>query len=417
LNVAHLLDGSVRKSGTQLKITAQLVNVQTGYQLWTKSFERELVDVFAIQEEIATSVAEALSVALRVGEITRVPGGTTNLEAYDRYLRAMALLNRGTPPGDLLRAADLFREAVAFDPGFAVARANQALALARILIFVPEQTEETIAELNEVVASAVASAPDHWSAHLAGIFLATQRRDWNAVDAGYRKILALGSAPAGNAASWTAVVLASMGRHGEAIRGLQEARRADPLSIDVAGMLEQNLYVAGRPAEARAEYERTLTLPGSHEMPEHVELMRIWSSGDSARTAAQFRRFLEHLTLPMPVLSEVAAVLDDPAAARALLARAYEDPANQDPTRMMFIAWHAAHFGDDALAGAALRRSLVDLNGTFVPAIWFPDLARYRKTTEFKQLARDLKLYEFWRETGSWGDHCRPLGAEDFECN
>jgi hypothetical protein len=152
-------------------------------------------------------------------------------------------------------------------------------------------------------------------------------------------------------------------------------------------------------------------------MPEHVELMRIWSSGDSARTEAQFRRFLEHLTLPMPVLSEVAAVLDDPAAARALLARAYEDPANQDPTRMMFIAWHAAHFGDDALAGAALRRSLVDLNGTFVPAIWFPDLARYRKTAEFKQLARDLKLYEFWRETGSWGDHCRPLGAEDFECN
>jgi TolB-like protein len=416
LNVAHLLDGSVRRSGTQLRITAQLVNVQTGYQLWTKSFERELVDVFAIQEEIATSVAEALSVALRVGEITRIPGGTTNVEAYDRYLRAMALLNRGTPPGDLLRAGDLFREAVAFDPDFAVARANYALALARTLIFVPEQTAETVAELNDVVAAALARAPDHWSAHLADILVATQRRDWSAVDAAYRKVLALGPPLDASSVTWIAVVGASLGRITEVVRALQEARRADPLSIDVAGMLQQNLFLADRLAESQADYERSLDLPGAREMPEHVALMRIWSSGDRPRVEAQFRRFLEYLTLPMPVLNELAEVLDDPAAARVLLARAYQDPANQDSTRMMFIAWHAAHFGDDALAGAALRRALVDMNGTFVPAIWFPDLARYRQTQEFKQLVRDLQLYDYWRATGNWGDRCRPLGAEDFEC-
>lgn len=416
LNVAHLLEGSVRKSGAQLRITARLANVQTGYELWSQTFDRELVDVFAIQEEIATSVAEALSVALGVGEITRIPGGTTNVEAYDRYLRAMALLNRGMPPGDLLRAADLFREAVAFDPNFAVARANQALALARILIFVPEQTEETIAELNDVVASALARAPNHWSAQLAAIILAVQRRDWAAVDASYRKVLDLSLEQDGTAATWIAVVLASMGRTTEAVRGLQEARRSDPLSLDVAGMLQQNLMLAGRFAESQAEYERSLDLPGSREMPEHVALMRVWNGGDAARTDTQFARFLEHLTLPMPVLNEVAKVAQDPAAARALLARAYEDPANQDSTRMMFIAWHAAHFGDDALAGTALRRALIDLNGTFVPAIWFPDLARYRQTAEFKQLARDLKLYDYWRSSGNWGDHCRPVGAEDFEC-
>ncbi len=417
LGVAHLLEGSVRRAGTQLRVTARLVNAQTGFRLWAGSFDRELDDVFAIQEEIATAVADTLSVALQVGEITRIPGGTTNVEAYDRYLHAIALLNRGTPPDDLLRAVELFRQALALDPSFAVARANQALALARTLIFVPEQSEQTAAELDEVLATALDRAPDHWSSHVAAVLAAGQRRDWLAVDAGYRKLVELAPPPDSSAASSLAVAIASMGRNAEVIRALLDARRADPLSIDVAAMLQQNLYVAGRIAESQADYERTLDLSGAREMPEHVALMRVWASGDAARTEAQFRRFLEYLTIPMPVLNELVEVLGDSAAARALLARAYEDPANQDSSRMMFIAWHAAHFGDDALAGAALRRALVDLKGSFVPAIWFPDLARYRKTPEFEQLARDLGLYDYWRATGDWGDHCRPVGSDDFECS
>jgi hypothetical protein len=82
----------------------------------------------------------------------------------------------------------------------------------------------------------------------------------------------------------------------------------------------------------------------------------------------------------------------------------------------MIIAWHAGHFGDDALAGAALRRAFIDLNGTYLPALWFPSLARYRATPEFRQLVRDLKLADFWRATGNWGDYCRPVGTDDFEC-
>jgi hypothetical protein len=286
-----------------------------------------------------------------------------------------------------------------------------------MLIFVPEQGEQTLAELNDVVASALEHAPNHWGSHVARIVTASLRRDWLAVDESYRKILALPTPPDASAASSLAVVAASMGRHTEAIRGLQNARRDDPLSIDVAAMLQQNLFVAGRVAESQAEFERTLDLAGAREMPEHVALMRVWGGDDRTGLEAQFRRFLDQLTIPMPAFHDLANVLDDPAAARTVLARAFADPTYQDPTRMMFIAWHAAHFGDDEFAGAALRRSLVDMNGFFVPAIWFPDLARYRKTPEFKQLARDLKLYDYWRATGNWGDHCRPVGAADFECD
>jgi TolB-like protein len=167
LNVAHLLEGTVRRAGMELRITAQLVNAQTGYQLWSDRFDAELLDVFEIQEQIATAVAEALSVALRVGRITRIEGGTTNVEAYDHYLRAIALLRRGTPPGDLLRAADEFREALARDPAFEVARGNYALTLARSLIFVPELSQQTLVELEGVVATTLERAPDHWSGHVA----------------------------------------------------------------------------------------------------------------------------------------------------------------------------------------------------------------------------------------------------------
>jgi TolB-like protein len=416
LNVAHLLEGSVRRAGDQLRVTAQLVNAQTGYQLWSKSFDAELVDVFAIQEQIATAVAEALSVALRVGLITRIEGGTTNVEAYDRYLQGRNLLNRGASPEDFVRAADEFRAAVALDPGFEVARANYALTLARSLIFVPEQTAQTVAELEAVVATALERAPNHWSGHLANLLVASQRHDWAAVYAGYGALRNLPPPPDGSAASSLAVVISSMGHTTEAIRALQVARRADPLSLDVAGMLQQQLFIAGRAAEAQAEYERTLEFPGQRDTVEHVALMSIWDSGDLARIEAQYRRFLRYQTIAMPVLDEVAGALDDHAAARALLARAFQDPAYQDPSRMMILAWHSAHFGDDATAGAALRRAFVDMDGTYLPALWFPALARYRATPEFKQLVRDLKLVDYWRSTGNWGDYCRPLGADDFDC-
>jgi TolB-like protein len=416
LGVAHLLEGSVRRSGTELRVTARLFNAQTGYELWAERFDSELVDVFAIQEEIATAVARALSVALRVGEITRIAGGTTNVEAYDQYLKGIALLNRGTPPGDLILASEHLRAALEADPGFSIARATRALTLARILIFVPEQSNETRTELDDEVATALASAPDHWSGHIASVIVASGRRDWLAADAALRRIREL-EAPDWSAATSLAVVLASMGRHDDAIRDLREARRKDPLSIDIAGILQQNLFVVGRVAEARADYEATLDLPGQRDSIEHIALMSIWDSGDRSRVEAQFRRFLEYQTVPMPVLEDVADVLDDPPAARALLARAFADAGYQDPTRLMILAWHAAHFGDDALAGAALRRAFVDMNGVFVPAIWFPQLARYRQTPEFKALVRDLKLVEYWRESGNWGDHCRPVGSDDFECN
>ena len=134
LGVAHLLEGSVRKSGDRIRITAQLVAASDSSQLWSKTYDRNLTDVFAVQDEIARDVAQALSVKLDAVKLNTAQGGTTNVDAYDRYLRWRQLLfsEYYDEEHDRQRVR-LAREAVALDPGFvlgwdALARSLNALA-------------------------------------------------------------------------------------------------------------------------------------------------------------------------------------------------------------------------------------------------------------------------------------------------
>ena len=416
LGVHHVLEGSVRRAGKRLRTSAQLISCADGYHLWSQTYDRELDDVFAIQEDIAKAVAEALSVTLGVGVMTRASGGTTDLEAYDKYLRARALVAQGTP-ADLIQAADMYREALAIDPDFALARGGLAITYAWSLIFIPESSEQTIRDLHETVEEALARAPDHWASYLANGVLQVLRRDWRAADAAFAKVQTLAQSSESSAAILSAYFLTGVGRSAEGVQVLQAARKADPLSMDVSQVLQMFLDIAGRASEAQAEYERTKDLArGNREIPEHETLLRIWESGDKARIKAQFRRFLDNQAIPIPVLSDVFEVYDQPAAALRLIRAAVEDPANKDTSRMMILAWYAAHFGDNELALAAFRRGFVDIRGFTVEAIWYPALSAARKTQGFKDLVRDLGLVDYWRSSGKWGDFARPLGADDFEC-
>jgi hypothetical protein len=118
----------------------------------------------------------------------------------------------------------------------------------------------------------------------------------------------------------------------------------------------------------------------------------------------------------MPLLAAVREVFDDPEAARGLLRAGFDDPANQDPTRQLELAIYAGHYGDPELAVAALRRSYLEMGGTIFIVLWHPDLAAARRTASFKDLVRDIGLVDYWRESGDWGDFCRPTGEDDFEC-
>ncbi|HXZ69128.1 MAG TPA: hypothetical protein VEH07_11095, partial [Alphaproteobacteria bacterium] len=129
----------------------------------------------------------------------------------------------------------------------------------------------------------------------------------------------------------------------------------------------------------------------------------------------QFKRYLALNDGYMPINEELLAKFDDEAAARAILRKAFDDPFYQNPSHLQGIAYFAAYFADDELALACLRRAFVEKRGITVPVIWHPLFAGVRKTEGFKQLVRDLGLYDYWRKSGHWGDFARSLGDDDFE--
>jgi TolB-like protein/Tfp pilus assembly protein PilF len=127
LGVEHILEGSVRKSGTKVRITAQLIQVDDGFHLWSETYDRELTDVFAIQDEIATAILAQLKAALLDEEQARVVAARANSEAYDLYLLARQRLYERTGP-TIESAAELLDRAIALDPNYAPAYAQRGIA-------------------------------------------------------------------------------------------------------------------------------------------------------------------------------------------------------------------------------------------------------------------------------------------------
>lgn len=131
LNVAHILEGSVRKSADTLRITAQLIRTSDSSHLWSKTYDRQLTDVFKIQDEISSEVVSALKVTLLPGQGVPKTQRTENVEAYEHYLRGVAMLDRGTLMVGDLAAAEML-QAIALDPAYANAYAQLSIAQAAL---------------------------------------------------------------------------------------------------------------------------------------------------------------------------------------------------------------------------------------------------------------------------------------------
>ncbi len=190
LNVDNLLEGSIRKDGDNLRITAQLVDGRDGANLWSKTYDRELKQVFAVQEEIARDVAQALSVRLDVGATSRATGGTTDIDAYDRYLQARSL-SLGGGVESSRKAIRLLREAVVLDPDFSRAWLLLATNLGLVALSVPESEAVNLRkERDAAIQRGVALAPDSFAASTVRLSGLVDRRQWSEADELFRKVSA-----------------------------------------------------------------------------------------------------------------------------------------------------------------------------------------------------------------------------------
>lgn len=417
LGVNHLLEGSVRRSGDSLRITAQLISAASGTHLWSRTYDRKMNDIFKVQEEIARDVATALSITLDVGDTSRANGGTTSVEAYDKYLRANTLRDQ-IGPKEFTQANQLYREAVAIDPKFSRAWSELYSSLAYSIVFSPEKAEAALTEMAEVSAQLIRLSPNAWWTQSIRMIQAIHEYRWSDAEAAARAVQS--SAPASEVAaarsrSW---LLANLGRIKEAAELATRLRDIDPLSLGVSGTVQSTLTSAGSPDEAQQEYQRSRDFPGDHAALDWFALLRVWAraNADPGLVQAQYRRYLQHESLPMEIFHTMVDKLDNKQAARVAIRKAFDDPASQDATRMYIVTMWADHFGDKDLALAAMRRALIDMHFSDVSNLWLPYETGLRSDPRFKQMLRDLKLADYFRASGQWGDFCHPVGTDDFEC-
>jgi TolB-like protein/DNA-binding winged helix-turn-helix (wHTH) protein/Tfp pilus assembly protein PilF len=267
LNVGTVLEGSVRRQGARLRITAQLINARTGFQYWSRSYDRGQDDRLAVQADIASAVARSLQVTL-LGEDTdklRL-GGTASAAAFDSYLRGMKLLRSGENKGfDAALAA--FDQAVAADPGFARAYGGRAVALCNIALSTVSSDAAVVHRIFEqALASAdraVALAPDLAGAHAArAVVLDNGFLNPAAAEAEAARAVALEPGNAGVQGSFAQVAL-DVGRVDEGVAAAQRATSLDPLRPDAWDNLAYVLFEARRYDEAMGAMQHVTALIGS----------------------------------------------------------------------------------------------------------------------------------------------------------
>ena len=260
LSVAHVLEGSVRKSGNTLRITAQLIRVDNGYHMWSQTYDRTLDDVFKVQDEIAGAVVKALKASLLETAAPR-SAPTSSVQAYTLYLQARKIWTGGTQ-ADFGRASDYLKRAVDLDPNFAQAWATLAQIRMDAYLYGEETARyrEVRADVLESAAEALRLDPTLSDAHLAiGRLLNELDWDWHESEIEFKRAITLDprNSLALRQASAQAV---QIGRLDEALQYAQSAVTLDPLQAENYSAAGYAYWVLGSLKEAESYYRKAVEL-------------------------------------------------------------------------------------------------------------------------------------------------------------
>jgi TolB-like protein len=249
LEADYLVEGSVLRSGQQLRINAQLVRVRDDFPLWSGRYDRELTEIFAIQDEISRGIVNSLRLKLGRGRRRY----ETSVEAYDLYLRARAF---GKSPGDHGFGLDpqilAFQQAAAKDPSFAPAYAGLASALAYRsgTGFDAAKRAERMSQMREAAGKAVELDPLLAEAHEALGSMYARDAQWQMSEKSFRRALELDPNDSSLRSEFVNTLLMPLGRIEEAVAEVRLAERSDPLSPDIQRILAHILFIASRFDEA-----------------------------------------------------------------------------------------------------------------------------------------------------------------------
>jgi TolB-like protein/Flp pilus assembly protein TadD len=260
LGVGHILEGSVRKSGTQIRVTAQLIRASDGFHMWSETYDRELVNIFAIQDDISKAIVDALKISLKTGNGNLVETQTTNMEAYEALLQGrFEFQKRSINGGAVLDAIEFFWIATALDPNYAIAFAELGRALALSINYgVANNFERQVRLARLATDRALAIEPENFEAILSSAVIKFQfEAEFESAEKDFLHAIELSpNSPAAH--NFYGDYLATVFDLNGAVETERRAALLNPQSRIDAGEYAEALMAAGREEEGLSAYETAL---------------------------------------------------------------------------------------------------------------------------------------------------------------
>jgi DNA-binding winged helix-turn-helix (wHTH) protein/TolB-like protein/tetratricopeptide (TPR) repeat protein len=410
---AYTIDGSIGQNGNEVRITVRLTR-PSGEVLWSQSFDRPIADLFSVQETVAATIADTLSVSLDVGTNATEHGGTNNPEAFAAYLqyRPHAL------DPDQTEAVRYLEHALALDPTYIKALSGLAGSYASQAARAPTEAQALalLAKADETAARAIAANPRLWMGYVSRGWIYSIRKDFRSAHRSFQQAAQLDSGLDPELRVALANYSLGLGRTRDALALLSSndmvdpTRQYDPTRIGA-------LLQGGRHKEAIDLFEQIAAIdPSSVRGPATGNV--FWAHLVSGGEAEALEFADSHLPALATRLREFKADKALPEMSREELRQwarmRYGDGGNLD---LAVAAAFASYYGHSELAIELLRLSDERVGGFAHAVIWNPVMVSARKTERFEQLVTDLGLVQFWRERSLWPDFCRPVGGTKIDCN
>jgi TolB-like protein/Tfp pilus assembly protein PilF len=391
LNVAAALEGSVRKAGQRIRISVQLVNVADGYHLWSERYDREMKDIFDVQDEITVAVVDALKVKLFGEEQAAIlKHHNKNPEAHEFYLRGLSYFGRFTPDG-FQKAIESFNRAIAIDARYASAFAGLAVAYTEMSFFsfapgewMPKAREAAMRalELDDALGEA------HNSLAIIKMYY-----DWDFTGAEheFRRALALNPGSA-LIHMWYGWYLGLMGRFDESFKELRRAQESDPLSDIINSGIGIILHWSRQPERAIEQFRKVLELNPNYSIAYSFLAEVYEQQGDFASAIATIERVRQAANDPhtLSTAGYVYARSGDRHKALEIL-NELEKRSNQEYVTALHFAQVYAGLGDNEQALMCLDKAYNER------AVWMPFL---KGDLKFDPLRSDRRFRELLKKVG-----------------
>ena len=384
LSVAHVLEGSVRKAGNTIRVTAQLIRADNGYHLWSQTYDRDLKDVFKVQDEIAGRVVEELKVTLPTAASSSA-ARTENSAAHNLYLLGKKFADQPTPEG-FKSAVECFKSAIALDPGYAAAYSRLALAEANLADVTGDPTG--LKRATAAAERAITLAPDSADGYSARAILRSSFLwEWDGASADFSKALAIDPNNSDTLYGYSGL-LGAKGQLPQALAEIDKAIHIDPLVATFYSMRARLLYDAGDLSAARDAYREVLKINPGHPHA-NVDLATIELLGGRSEQA-----FADLQQPAAPGWRRVGSALVEHSLGHAQQAQQALDQLIGDSSQ--FAAYQIAEVyawrGEKDQAFQWLERAYAQRDGGLTEVKRDPLLASLRADPRYKAFLAKMKL-------------------------